>query len=64
VSTIMPNDPSTQPEGASRPVRRRFSDRDKLRILDAADRCTRPGEVWINRPEQEPANHVPQAAAS
>jgi transposase InsO family protein len=23
-----------------------------------------PGEVWINRPEQEPANHVPQAAAS
>lgn len=43
----MPNDPSTQPEGASRPVRRRFSDREKLRILEAADRCTRPGEVGI-----------------
>jgi len=22
-----------------------------------------PGEVWINRPEQEPAKNVPQAAA-
>jgi hypothetical protein len=42
----MPNDPSSKPEsapdGAQRPARRRFSDRDKLRILEAADRCTRP----------------------
>ena len=32
----MPNDPSTQPEGPSRPGRRRFSEREKLRILDSA----------------------------
>jgi hypothetical protein len=47
----MPNDPSSKPEsapdGAQRPARRRFSDRDKLRILEAADRCTRPGEMGI-----------------
>jgi len=43
----MPNDSSTQPEGASRPAGCRFSDREKLRILDAADRCTRLGEVGI-----------------
>ena len=45
----MPQDPSDQPETASsksqRPVRRRFSEREKLRILEAADRCTRPGEM-------------------
>jgi putative transposase len=35
------------PDGAQRPARRRFSDRDKLRILEAADRCTRPGEMGI-----------------
>jgi transposase-like protein len=47
----MPNDPSSKPESApgaaQRPARRRFSDRDKLRILAAADRCTRPGEMGI-----------------
>ena len=47
----MPNDPSSKPEsapdGAQRPARRRFSDRDKLRILEAADRCSRPGEMGI-----------------
>ena len=43
----MPNDPSTAPEGPSRPVRRRFSEREKLRILDAADACTRPGEIGL-----------------
>ena len=43
----MPNAPSTQPEGASRPVRHRFSDREKLRIPDAADACTRPGEIGL-----------------
>ena len=45
----MPNELSTQAEGVSRPVRRRFSDREKLRILDAADACTRPGEVGLLR---------------
>jgi transposase InsO family protein len=44
-------DPSSKPEsgrdGAQRPARRRFSDRDKLRILEAADRCARPGEMGI-----------------
>jgi hypothetical protein len=30
----VPNDPVTQPEGLSCPVRRRFSDREKLRMLD------------------------------
>jgi hypothetical protein len=47
----MPNDPSSKPEsapdGAQRPARRRFSDRDKLRIPEAADRCSCPGEVGI-----------------
>jgi transposase-like protein len=43
----MPNGPSTQPEGASRPVRRRFSDREKLRILEASDACSRPGEIGL-----------------
>jgi len=47
----MPQDPSDQPETASsksqRPVRRRFSEREKLRILEAADRCTRPGEMGL-----------------
>jgi transposase len=45
----MPKDPSSKPESApikaQRPARRRFSDRDKLRIIEAADRCTRPGEI-------------------
>jgi transposase-like protein len=47
----MPDEPSPKPEsapdGAQRPARRRFSDRDKFRILEAADRCTRPGEMGI-----------------
>jgi hypothetical protein len=47
----MPNDPSSKPESAPdralRPARRRFSDRDKRRILEAADRCTRPVEMGI-----------------
>jgi transposase len=28
-------------------TRRRFSDKDKLRILEAADRCSRPGELGL-----------------
>ena len=32
-------------EVVPRARRRRFSDADKRRILDAADRCTKPGEV-------------------
>ena len=32
---------------ADRPARRTFSDREKLRILDAADRCTQPGELGL-----------------
>ena len=47
----MPRNPVSTPESpsrdAQRPVRRRFSDREKLRILDAADACTRPGEVGL-----------------
>ena len=47
----MPKNPASTPESpsrdAERPVRRRFSDREKLRILDAADACTRPGEVGL-----------------
>jgi transposase len=47
----MPQEPSDQPETAAsksqRPVRRRFSEREKLRILEAADRCTRPGEMGL-----------------
>lgn len=50
--TVMPNDPAGQPEGPSRPVRRRFSDREKLRIPDAADACTRPGEIGLLLPRE------------
>jgi len=32
-------------EVVARARRRRFSNADKVRILDAADRCTKPGEV-------------------
>ena len=30
-----------------RAKRRRFSDKEKLRILEAADRCARPGELGL-----------------
>jgi len=33
------------PELTERPQRRRFSTRYKLRILQEADACTRPGEI-------------------
>lgn len=32
---------------AAKPTRRRFSDEYKLRILEEADRCTRPGELGL-----------------
>ena len=41
--------PTTQPgadtEVVPRARRRQFSNADKRRILDAADRCTQPGEI-------------------
>lgn len=33
--------------GDARPKRRRFSDAYKLRILDEADQCTKPGELGL-----------------
>ena len=33
------------PEVAAKPTRRQFSAEYRLRILEEADRCTRPGEV-------------------
>lgn len=33
--------------GDDKPKRRRFSDEYKLRILDEADRCTKPGELGL-----------------
>lgn len=33
------------PEVVARPMRRQFSNADKRRILEAADRCTQPGEI-------------------
>ena len=29
----------------AKPIRRQFTAEDRLRILEEADRCTRPGEV-------------------
>lgn len=43
----MPNDPSTQPEGASRSVLRRFSSRERLRILEGASRSPAPGSLGM-----------------
>ncbi len=46
----MANDAERQADPArSRPrgTRRRFSDQEKLRIPEAADRCTRPGELGL-----------------
>lgn len=31
------------PSDLSRTTRRRFSDSEKLRVVEAADRCTKPG---------------------
>jgi len=39
--------PADSPRPPDRPARRTFSDREKLRILDAADRCTQPGELGL-----------------
>jgi transposase-like protein len=33
--------------GAGRPQRRRFSEAYKLRILEEADRCTKPGDLGL-----------------
>jgi len=35
------------PRLPDRPARRTFSDREKLRILEAADRCSQPGELGL-----------------
>lgn len=47
----MPTNPASTPDSpardALRPVRRRFSDREKLRILESADACSRPGEIGL-----------------
>ena len=40
-----PAAPGTDAEVVAHARRRQFSNADKRRILDAADRCTRPGEV-------------------
>jgi transposase-like protein len=37
--------PGADSEVVARPRRRHFSNADKRRILDAADRCTKPGEI-------------------
>ena len=38
---------SSFPEVVDRPLRRRFSPSYKLRIVEEADRCTEPGEVFL-----------------
>ena len=40
-----PNGEMVDPEVDARPQRRRFTAKDKLRIVEAADRCTEPGAV-------------------
>jgi len=40
-----PIQPATACEVVARTQRRRFSNADKRRILQAADRCTKPGEI-------------------
>jgi transposase len=40
-----PNGEMIDPEVPQRPQRRRFTAKDKLRIVEAADRCTEPGAV-------------------
>ena len=41
-------DPAQHPNGAAeRPTRRRFSAEYKLRILEEADHCTKPGQVGL-----------------
>ena len=37
--------PAPDPEVAAKPTRRRFSAAYRLRILEEADQCTRPGEI-------------------
>lgn len=44
-ATAAPIAPSSDSEVVPRAVRRTFSTADKHRILQAADRCTKPGEV-------------------
>lgn len=46
--TAQPSDPDHRSNnGAEKPKRRRFSDEYKLRILDEADRCSKPGELGL-----------------
>lgn len=40
-----PNGEMVDPEVDPRPQRRRFTAKDKLRIVEAADRCTEPGSI-------------------
>ena len=37
--------PAPDPEVVAKPTRRRFTAEYRLRILEEADRCTRPGEI-------------------
>jgi len=46
--TAQPSGPDHRSSnGVEKPRRRRFSDEYKLRILDEADRCTKPGELGL-----------------
>jgi transposase len=46
--TATPSDPDRNTNnGGAKPMRRRFSDAYKLRILEEADRCTEPGQVGL-----------------
>ena len=46
--TAQPSGPDHRSNnGAEKPRRRRFSDEYRLRILDEADRCTKPGELGL-----------------
>ena len=46
--TTSPSNPDHHTNnGDAKPKRRRFSDAYKLRILDEADRCTKPGQLGL-----------------
>ena len=47
MTTASPAPDHSTNNGDGKPRRRRFSDTYKLRILDEADRCTRPGELGL-----------------
>jgi transposase len=45
VASLQSQNPIPDPQVRQKPVRRRFTTADKLRILKEADACSRPGEL-------------------